>query len=117
MEYKFYKKEIETTGSVYFLIESKSSVLTRFGDSGWTINMIQEIINNVENNKTKPKGQEYIWANENLTLYSNVNGILLIDVLSQKSGIDDTEKTNLLLNHEEFIDFMENFKKFVAENS
>jgi len=118
MKYTFYKEiinEIVTLGIMPK--EKKYKILFRFGDSGWTPTKVQEIINGIEASKEKPKGEEYIWANEDVTVYSNKNGVLLIDMISQRFGIHDPDKITLTLIHEELLTFLEDFKTFVAENS
>jgi hypothetical protein len=117
MKYKFYKKTIKTTGTTYYLVDSEKTLLSNIDFTKNNFNQINEIIEGIETSKDKPLKQEYIWANEDLTLYSNKNGVLLIDMLGQRAGIDDVEKLSLQLQHEEMITFLKDFKKFVQENS
>lgn len=118
MKYNFIKKIVETTNSVYFLIETDdNNQLENFGDSGWTSSKIQKIIDGLEDSKTKPKGEEYLWGNEDVNLYANENGVLLIDVLAQRAGQHNPDDITLRLTHGEIIQFLQDFKKFVEENN
>lgn len=117
MKYKFIKKKV--SNSVYFLIETNNNnnILENFGDSGWTSEKIQKIIKGIEDSKTKPKGEEYLWGNEDVNLYANQNGVLLIDVMAQRVGHHNPDDITLRLTHNEIIQFLQDFKKFVEENS
>jgi hypothetical protein len=117
MTYKFYKKTIDTTGTTYYLVESENTLLCNIDFTKNSINQINEIILGVESSKNKPLKEEYIWANEDVTLYANKNGVLLVDMIAQRFGKDNPEEITLLLQHEEFINFLKDFKKFVSENS
>jgi len=97
--------------------EGKFQILNRFTFYGWTQTKVQEIIDGIEASKEKPKEEEYIWANEDVTVYSNKNGVLLIDMMSQRGGETDPEKLGLPLTHKELLTFLDDFKTFVAENS
>ena len=117
MMYKFKTKK--NLGDIFFLIEFEETdyILTRFSDFFWTPQKAQEIINGVEESKTKEKGEEYYWGNEDMDLYANKNGILLIDEMAQRVGEYDPDKITLRLTHDEFLTFMEDFKAFIEENS
>ncbi len=117
MEYTFYTKTLDTTEGLFFLIKTKTNVLQNFGDSDWTPQKAQEIIDGIEQSKTKTKGEEYIWANEDLTVHANKNGILLVDMMAQRAGIYDPDSITLRLEHNEFIAFLQDFKKFIEENN
>lgn len=118
MQYKF---SVETVASskYYFikLEDEKLYPLARLTDDSWTPQKAQELIDGVENSRENPKGQEYVWASEDLTIYSNINGVLLLDMISQRAGIEDPEKVSLQLSCNEFIVFMKDFKKFIEENN
>lgn len=98
-------------------VEGDNDTLTNFSNSGWTSEKVQKIINGIEDSKTKPKGEEYAWGNEDVNLYSNENGVLLIDVLAQRGKQYDPDIITLRLTHEEILTFLNDFKKFVEENS
>ena len=118
MKYNFFTKEI--SNSKYYCIESDNvnyKILARFTDDNWTSFKAMEIIDSVESSKASPKGEEYIWGNEDVTLYSNINGVLLEDMISQRFGEDKIEELTLLLDHDTFIGFLQDFKKFIEENS
>ena len=117
MEYTFYTKILDTTGDLFFLIKTEINILQNFGDDNWNPKKVQSIINGIEQSKTKPKGEEYIWANEDVTVNANEDGILLIDMMAQRAGIYDPDIITLYLEHNEFINFLQDFKKFIEENS
>ena len=118
MNYKFYKEEIDGIITLGIMPEKEEyNILFRFGSYDWTSLRAQEIIDGVEESRERPKGEEYIWANEDVTLYSNENGILFIDDISQRVGENDPEKLNFGMSTDEFIVFMQEFKLFIEENS
>jgi hypothetical protein len=120
MNYKFETQKFDIDKYPYFFInpeEDKYFCLTRFSDSGWTPAKVQEIIDGVESAKTRAYRDEYLWANEDLELYANENGVLLIDMMAQRGGGEvDVEASTLQMQHDELIAFLEDFKQFVAEN-
>jgi hypothetical protein len=118
MQYKFSIEKVASSKYYFIRLEDeKFYPLGRLSDDSWTSQKAQELIDGVENSRENPKGQEYVWASEDLTLYSNINGVLLLDMISQRAGVDDPEKVSLQLSHNEFIIFMKDFKKFIEENS
>ena len=117
MKYKFYKEEIAGLMTLGVLPEEeKFNVVFRLGSHDWTPKNAQIIIDEIESSKTKKKEEEYIWANEDVTLYSNKHGVFLIDEIAIRYGKTDSEKIGLELKHDEFINFMKDFKKFIEEN-
>ncbi len=92
-------------------------ILERFTYFGWTPKKIQSIIDGVEESKTKEKGEEYFWGNEDVSLYANKNGILLVDEMALRGGNENIDEVTLQLTHDEMLQFLEDFKKFVEENS
>ena len=104
---------------VYTIIpeDDNYSILHRFTDTGWTPKKIQTIIDGIEESKTKPKGEEYIWANEDVRLYSNENAVVLMDDLAARGGEDNPDNLYLKLTHIEMLTFLQDFKSFVEENS
>lgn len=115
MKYKFKKHNWDK--DIVIGVESDYKILNNFGSWNWTPQKVQEIVDGIESSKNKPIKQEYIWANEDLTLYSNKNGVLLVDMISQRFGKDNPEEITSQLQHDEMITFLKDFKKFVAENS
>ncbi|MCB0516259.1 MAG: hypothetical protein R2798_11890 [Chitinophagales bacterium] len=117
MQYNFkIHKSIVNTIWYYVEVEEKEYyTLNNFTSHGWTTSKIQEIINGIEQSETKPKGEEYVWGNEDLNLYANENGVLLVDMAVQRAKQHDP--ITLRLTHEEIISFLQDFKKFVEENS
>ena len=117
MEYNFYKEIIDEV--ITFGVMPKSAeikILFRFGNNGWTPPKVQAIINGIESSKTKPKGQEYIWANEDVRLYSNENAVVLIDDLAARGGEEEPDNLYLKLTHLEMLTFLQDFKQFVEDN-
>ena len=114
--YKFYKKTIETTGTTYFLVETGGqSILAYFDFTIKDYDAVQSIIEKVEDNRFLNKTEDpYVWGNEDVTVFANEIGVLLVDKLAMRSG---QEVEPLELTHEEFITFMKDFKKFIEENS
>lgn len=114
MEYKFIKKNV--SDSIFFLIECKEkSILENFGIYNWTPIKVQEIIDGVEKNKTLEADKDpYVWGNEDVTVFSNEIGVLLIDKMAIRAKQEDIEPLDL--THEEFINFLKDFKKFIEEN-
>jgi hypothetical protein len=114
MEYKFDKKKI--SNSTFFLIECKEKdILENLGISNWTPKEAQLIIDKVEANRTLSKTEDpYVWGNEDVTVFANEIGVLLIDKMAIRAK---QEAEPLELTHDEFIDFMKDFKKFIEENS
>ncbi|MEZ4915671.1 MAG: hypothetical protein R2836_01655 [Chitinophagales bacterium] len=98
------------------LQEENYKTLERFTYYGWTPTKVQEIIDGLEKAKTRPYGKEYVWANEDVTLRANENGVLLIDQMAQRGGMHDPDIITLRLTHNELITFLNDFKKFMEEN-
>ncbi|AWM13590.1 hypothetical protein DI487_06755 [Flavobacterium sediminis] len=115
MKYKFYKEVIEDLVTLGIMPEEKKyQIIFRFGDSGWTPQKAQEIIDGVEKNKTLAADKDpYVWGNEDITVFANKNGVLLIDKMAMRAK-QDVEP--LELSHQEFYAFMQDFKKFIEEN-
>lgn len=116
MRYKFYREVIEDIITLGVMPEEeKWNILFRFGDSGWTSEKVQSIIENVENNRILDKASDpYVWGNEDVALFVNEIGVLLVDKVAMRVG---QETKPLELAHDEFITFLVDFKKFIEENS
>ncbi|MBB4806954.1 hypothetical protein HNP38_002250 [Chryseobacterium defluvii] len=120
MKYTFEAQILDIDEHPYYSINVEEKLfytIGRFSDSGWTPTKIQKIIDGLEQSKTKPKGEEFLWGNEDVNLYANENGVLLIDVMAQRAKQYDPDVITLRLTHEEIINFLQDFKKFVEENS
>ena len=119
MNYKFEIQKLDIDKYHYYFINinEEHKIITRFSDSGWTSQKAQEIIDGVEKGKTKPKESAYEWANEDVYIISNQNGLFLIDLMAQRAGETDQDKLGLQLTHQEFIQFLQDFKKFIEQNS
>jgi spore germination protein YaaH len=118
MNYNFYKKTIDTTKSVYYFIntDTKTSILKNFYIDKDEIEILQEIISGVTASKNLKKENPYEWANEDVYLTANENGVWLINLMARRGGETDRDKLNLILTHDEFITFMKDFKKFIEDN-
>ena len=119
MRYIFYKKEIDTTKLIYYfpkVTNREDKVLENiyFTKSG-TVG-IKHLILGIEESKTKEKGDEYKWANEDVVLFANKNGILLIDSMAQRGGVYNPDIISLRLTHDEMLTFLKDFKKFIVDN-
>ncbi|REC80143.1 hypothetical protein DRF60_00020 [Chryseobacterium elymi] len=117
MKYKFYIEVIEDIVTFGIMPEEeKYNVLFRFGDSGWTPQKIQKLIEGVEQSKNKEPDVSFDWQNEDVFFRSNKYGFFFVDLMKQRAG-EKSKKQDLDLNHDEFIKFLQDFKKFVEENS
>jgi len=117
IKYRFSKFPISKSNYFIIDIESKEHfVLANMRNDDWTPNKVQEIIDGIEESKTLPKEEPYEWANEDVELNANENGVWLYDWLTHRAGEKDTEKLNSFLTHSEMITFLSDFKKFVEEN-
>lgn len=114
MNYNF--KKHDWGGTIIYGVKSDKKILNNFGSWGWTSIKVQEIINGIESAKIKSYGEEYNWASEDLEIYANKNGVLLIDMLAQRAGEKDPKSSTLQLSHEEFLKFLQDFKQFVETN-
>ena len=116
MKYQFYKEVIEEIITLGIIPEEeKYTILFRFGDSGWTHQKVQLIIDKVASNRNLEDTKDpYVWGNEDVTVFANEIGVLLIDKMALRAGQDVTP---LELPHDDFITFLKDFKKFIEENS
>ncbi|WGH74771.1 hypothetical protein P8625_11850 [Tenacibaculum tangerinum] len=120
MNYKFKTQKLDIEKSIYYFIEldnEKYYSLGRLSESNWTPEKAQELLDEIELSREKEKEDEYIWANEDVTLYSNKHGVFLIDEIAIRYGERDSEKIGLELSHDDFILFMKDFKSFIEENT
>lgn len=113
MNYKFYTKKIDTTGSIYYMVnvEKNFSVLEHLNFSKFNKNDIETIIDGVKPTKDSDEEYKYQTEGDSLLIYSNGFGVQFFDLQHQNKEAD------LVLPHDTFIKFLEDFKKFVAENS
>jgi len=113
MKYTF--KKYDWDGDTIHGIDAENKVLNNLGSWNWSQQKVQEIIDGVQKNRTLSEDEDpYVWGNEDVTIFSNKIGILLIDKMALRAG---KEVTPLELTHDEFIKFLEDFKEFVAKNS
>ncbi|MBB4806728.1 hypothetical protein HNP38_002024 [Chryseobacterium defluvii] len=106
----------EITETKYFSIESDIDVMTNFTSHDWTPAKIQNLIEGVEKSKNKEPDESFDWQNEDVFFRSNKYGVFFIDLMAQRAG-QKSEKQDLTLNHNEFIQFLQDFKQLVEENS
>ena len=113
MEYSFYKKEIDTTGDIFYLVKTNLEILKNFGSDDLTSQKIQEIIDGVKSTDNTEK--EYRWANEDVMFVSHpTEGVIFWDLLSMRGqGSGKTQSESLVLSHSNFIKFLEDFKEFI----
>ena len=116
MNYTFYKKEVDTTKRVYFLVKAKTdfSVLENIEFTIQNKHLIKIIINGIKS--TLDNVNKYEWANEVIHIAAFKEGVFLFDILARIGGMIGNGP-DLQLTHLEFIKFMEDFKKFIEENS
>ncbi|AXO80728.1 hypothetical protein DZC78_10140 [Olleya aquimaris] len=113
MNYSFKSKED------WFYInlqEDKYKTLESFTYYGWTTHKVQEIIDGVDSSRTNSFNNAYKWANEDVYVLSFEHGVFFTDLLAERAG-QKSEKQDLDLTHDEFINFLKDFKKFVEQNS
>jgi hypothetical protein len=115
MKYNFFIEKISST--TYYCInvdDIETSVLSRFTDSDWSSIKVQEIIKGIQD--VKATGERYEWANEDIHLAALKEGVFFFDLLARRAG-EKRDGQDLELTHDEFIAFMEDFKRFIEENS
>ena len=111
MKYSFKK----TDDWIVIEVEGKNETLTSFSNGGWTSDKIQLIIDGVENTKTN--GLRYEWANEDIHLVAIEDGVYFYDLLARRADKNHPKGQDLDLSHNVFIGFLNDFKKFIEENS
>ncbi|WP_353159520.1 hypothetical protein [Myroides odoratus] len=113
MKYNFYVKKIDTTQSIYFMVntEPEQSSLEYLFFSIYNKNQIQTIIDGVLSTKDSGKEYKYQTEGDDLYIYSNSYAVQFFNL---RGGKNEAE---LKLVHDEFISFLEDFKKFVEANS
>ena len=114
MKYKFSTRKVLDLKVYTVDFEDGYNVINNFTGANWTPQKTQEIIDGVEKNKTLAADKDpYVWGNEDITVFANKNGVLLIDKMAMRAK-QDVEP--LELSHQEFYAFMQDFKKFIEEN-
>lgn len=112
MKYKFKKHNWDK--DIVIGVESDYKILNNFGSWNWTPEKVQEIIDGVVANKQLPAEQDpYVWGNEDVTIFANEIGVLLIDKMALRAQKDPA---TLELKYDVFNQFLQDFKKFVEEN-
>ncbi|NOQ71996.1 MAG: hypothetical protein GQ574_08340 [Crocinitomix sp.] len=90
--------------------------LNRYTGLVWTPDKIQAIISGIENSANSEPEDSYNWANEDLYLKSNKYGVFFHDLISERMG-KVSNKQDLVLDYDELIPFLKDFKTFIEENS
>lgn len=114
MNYKFEKYDWAGTKMYGIKTDSEHQCLTLLIGWDWTSLKIQEIISGVSS--TLDTIHKYEWANEDVHVAAFKEGVFLFDLLARRGGVVGNGP-DLQLTHAEFIKFMEDFKKFIEENS
>lgn len=116
MKYAFFIQKISKSTVYSVKIEDSAFRLVGyFTDVSWTPKKVEEIIDKIEANKNLEKTEDpYVWGNEDITVFANELGVLLVDKIAMRAK---QEAEPLELIHDEFIIFMKDFKKFIEENS
>ncbi|ARN77805.1 hypothetical protein BST97_07215 [Nonlabens spongiae] len=96
--------------------EQEYSVLQGFSDTGWNVQKIQNIIHKIQESKNDKWQDRFTWGNEDVILYSFEEGVAFYDLLKARAQNMEGKEQDLILSHDEFIEFLEDFKQFVAEN-
>lgn len=99
---------------VFYTVKVENSelyCLTRLTDAFWTKQKIQEIIDGVATTKNTAKDYKFQTEGDDLYIYSNSFGVQFFNLESKNKEAD------LVLEHDIFISFLKDFKKFVEENS
>ena len=113
MKYKFEK--IDWDNTTIYSVKSENEILDHFGSWNWTPEKIQEIIDGVEKSRNAKPENEYIWSNEDVYFKSLKYGVFFVDLLAKRAG-EKFKKQALDLQHDEFLTFLKDFKKFVEQN-
>jgi hypothetical protein len=113
MVYSFYRKIVSDIE--FYNITSDDLCIRLFGDSNWTPQMINIIIESVSSVKNENL-HKYEWANEDVHVAVFKEGVFLFNLLARRGGVAGNGP-DLQLTHAEFIKFMEDFKKFIEDNS
>ena len=114
MNYKFKAKE--NLGDILFLVETNETnkIVSRFTDFFWTPHKIQEIINGVEDSRASEDEDSFIWSSEDVYLRGNKHGVFFLDLIGKRAN-KGLGKHDYYLSHIEFLQFLEDFKKFIKK--
>lgn len=118
MKYKF-KIHVTDLDSKWYYVEMEDEAyytLNQFTDSEWTPEKVQNLIDGVETSSASDPENSFSWGNEDLFFKSNKYGVFFINLMKQRAGVA-SEKQDLVLDHDELIPFLNDFKTFIEENS
>ncbi|WP_158961588.1 hypothetical protein [Myroides fluvii] len=102
------------TDSVWFYVnieDSEYDVLGNLSNVYWTPQIIQQLIDGVLSTKDSDKEYKYQTEGDDLYIYSNDYGVQFFALKMKK------KTANLVLSHDEFVGFLQDFKTFVERNS
>lgn len=113
MKYRFYIKTIDTTQSIYFMVETdkENSVLEYFYFSIYNKDEIQEMIDGILSTKDSDKDYKYQTEGDGLHIYSNSYAVQFFNLRMRK------KESDLKLSHDEFVTFLEDYKAFIEANN
>ncbi len=108
----------ENLGDTLFFVETndENKVVSRFTDFFWTPYKIQEIIDGVEKSRLSEDEDSFEWSSEDVYLRSNKYGLFFVDLISKRAD-RGSGKHDYYLSHSDFLQFLEDFKSFVKDNS
>ncbi|WP_158961590.1 hypothetical protein [Myroides fluvii] len=111
MNYKFYLRKV--FDYTFYCVEGidEWELLALLGFETWTPQLIQTLINGVLATKDSDKEYKYQTEGDQLYIYSNSYAVQFFNLRGGK------KEAELKLTHDEFISFLEDFKKFVEANS
>lgn len=109
MKYDF--EIYDWAGIKMYGIKSENDVLSHLDAPNWTPEKVQSLIDGIKPTKDSDEEYKYQTEGDSLLIYSNGFGVQFFDLQHQNKEAD------LVLPHDTFIKFLEDFKKFVAENS
>lgn len=112
MKYSFFIQKISK--SIIYSIDIESSehnVLENLTNVYWTPAKVQELIDGIKPTADSDEEYKYQTEGDSLLIYSNGFGVQFFDLQHQGKEAD------LILPHDTFIQFLEDFKKFVEQNN
>jgi hypothetical protein len=95
--------------------DEKYKILERLDDSDWTPQKVQKIIDGIQ--RSKDTGIRYEWASEDIHLVALEDGVYFFDLIARRANKEHPTGQDLDLEHDEFIDFMKDFKEFIEDNT
>ncbi|WP_158961578.1 hypothetical protein [Myroides fluvii] len=109
MKYKFEKYDWD--GLMMYGVTSEEIILEDLTGYYWTPQIIQQLIDGILSTKETDKVYKYQTEGDDLYIYSNDFGVQFFDLKMKKKTAD------LVLSHDEFVGFLQDFKTFVERNN